>query len=1003
MKDIFREIKKDRVFQMLFALPGIVIIFSLAVIFLRKNDIKLPQLHTQPRENQYVANNILFVEEVTPNNTVALPKKIVFRFSDPVDEHTFAHYFYIRPSIPGSIHQGTADNIIEFIPDAPFEKSIIVSVKIEAGMTSKNNKVLLDDYNTGFTTELKDEEVQFVSDNFVGRVFTFPSNKPVKILARKSGNIDQINVSLYRSTQAHLLNYLVYDMKEDKYGYKNLTYVNKNIEHSPADLIAERVIDNEEDQTYNLAPGIYYIEAKVGGELVAGSSVIIVNSLGVIVRQDDKKISFSTFDLATNQSVAHGATVGLYNMDGAPHQLDVHTYYQFEASYPYALSNNVDLVIGTVNGESVFVPLKLPQSQADIQATNMDELYKVFVYTDRPIYKPNDTVKFSGIVRIDSDSQYKLAPTGKQLRVRSEFNDKDIDMTVTTDTHGGFSGEFKIPDDYEGTGWFSVSSPSEIDRYRYYTSANFEVVRYIKPKFELTTSVVKPEYIRGDTVQFAVNGKYFDGTPLKNEEVTYAIYAQNYYEVEKTVYNKNFNVTAPGGMCGGGGFGDSEYFGEPVIKETKLTLNNNGTGNVQFTLPPEITSSKTITLVAKKTDEVNNEIVSASNTVVHSSNFNIFFMPSAESYKSNEEVVAPFYAEDLNGQKAANKEFTYKFTSLVYENGNQKTEVLTSGTVTTDANGAGSVQFTAPDKATQGSTYLVVGTTDNAGNASEASKYVWIRQSDLDLKEYKYWDTGRTDQTYLNITSSKNNFKVGDRIFLKIRSPIDLDTVVSFERGRLYRPEVVRLKKGDNTYSIDVTPELSPSITVVFSFFADGEYHTEGVALNVPAMHKLLNVSMKFDKQRYNPQETANLTINTSDADGNPVPANLTLNIVDKAIFALRKSATPPVHSSMYYFRPRSTNASSSLTPVGYFEYGGRGGGGGGAGGGLGSAVDTLYWNADLATGTNGELMVQVPLKGYETTWKAMVIGSTDTTQVGQTDIEFVVAGNVLGTQTRWR
>ena len=161
----------------------------------------------------------------------------------------------------------------------------------------------------------------------------------------------------------------------------------------------------------------------------------------------------------------------------------------------------------------------------------------------------------------------------------------------------------------------------------------------------------------------------------------------------------------------------------------------------------------------------------------------------------------------------------------------------------------------------------------------------------------------------------------------------------------------------------------------------EGKYRTEGLSLNAPAMHRLLQIGLEPDKTVYSPNETAQLKLTTRDANGAPVAAQLSLGIVDKAIYALRKSATPPIHSSFYYFRPRRTNASSSLTQMG--DLGG-GGGGGGGGAGLGNAADVLYWDPNVRTDATGETTISVPFLGYQTMWKALVLGSTTRSEFGQ-------------------
>ncbi|MEO6509068.1 MAG: MG2 domain-containing protein, partial [Patescibacteria group bacterium] len=828
-----------------------------------------------------------------------------------------------------------------------------------------------------------------------GKVLSYSANEPVQIDVIKSDTLDKVNVSLYKSNKDKLLEYLIYTKQKDSNG-KEIEYgqkfINTSIAHHEKTKINTSTSEKkQEKKKYSLEPGIYYIEANYD-DAVVGSSYIIVNSIGMIARQDDKNLYLSSFDLRNNQGEPVSGNLSFYDLNNSPTLIGTQSYDGTDGTYPFSLKNNLDVIIGTINNETVFIPFKLPLSQAEILAKDLDSTYKIFIFTDRPIYQPNDTVRFSGIVRVDSDSQYKVAPN-IPIRIRMGYDlQPKINMIVTSNSAGAFSGEFTIPDKTTDT-QFLYASANTTDQASYSDSyAYFDVLSYIKPKFELKTSTNKAEILRNEKVTFNIKGNYFNTEPLKNEEVSYKLYSQNFYEVEKAVYNSNFNFNGFGGMCGGALGAFNEYFGEQIGDEKKVTLNENGEASLEFELPKKLLNSQKITLVAEKKDQ-SNTIVSATNVIIHNSNFNIFFTPSAQSYKENDEIVAPFYVEDLSGNRVTNKEFTYKFLKTTYKENSTKEEAFNIGTVETDENGIGIVKMKVPENTANQSNYLSIETIDPNNITVQTRKYIYVQDT---KQENNRWQGDSSARTYLRIVSKKNSYLVGDTVTLSINSPKEISAFVTLERGRVYHPQIIQFQKGENKLDIKVDSELSPSITVVFSFFAEGSYHTEGLSLNVPAMHKLLNVSLTANKSVYNPDENASLRIVTKDASGDPISANLTLSVIDKSIFGLRKNATVPIHSSLYYFRPRTTNATSSLTSVGFYQLGGKGGGGGG-GANPGKTIDTLYWNPNITTDSNGETSVDVPLKGIEATWKAMVIGATNNTDVGQADVEFVAKKEVLG------
>jgi uncharacterized protein YfaS (alpha-2-macroglobulin family) len=311
-----------------------------------------------------------------------------------------------------------------------------------------------------------------------------------------------------------------------------------------------------------------------------------------------------------------------------------------------------------------------------------------------------------------------------------------------------------------------------------------------------------------------------------------------------------------------------------------------------------------------------------------------------------------------------------------------------SGKVKIDENGKGVIRLVAPDTKNN-FIYLSLSVKDSSGNVTETDKGISIYRQREDKPVY-WSNENNVSQTYLRIAADSNSYKVGETMHLTIVSPKDIDVLMSPERGRSYKAKVISLSKGENKLDIPVDEEYSPSVALTFNFFADGKYYSEGISLNVPAMHKLLTVKIEKDKESYSPNSTANLTVTLTDAKGNPVVGNFSLGLVDEAIYGLRKDATPLIHSSFYYFRGRTTNASSSLTMIGSYN-GGGGRGGGGGGDNNGSPIDTVFWAPNLTTDPNGKLLVPVKLGAAKTVWRAQVIAVDNETDLGQNSIRIQV------------
>lgn len=965
--------------------------------------------YRQWQETHVGFRQVLGVVRITPNKDAVVPKDIKITFNDKIDLHVLEHNFSLSPDIVGTfkLTETKANTFVyTFTPSKPFARGVRYSIRVARGMQSTRGMILENDYYHSFETLLADNTVQFTKDGIAGKVLSYSSNNTVTVKVKNSKDIESVQANLYTSSEVELLAYLSYKpANTDSPNYypwgERGEFHTTSIPHNVKQRIRTLpVTKNGEEITFTLEDGIYYLEAIGADNNAVGATFLMVNSTGLVVRQDDRQVTVSAFDLATNLPVVDPISLRFYTTVNSPSVLRQHTLTGI-GTYEFPYEDRLDFILATKGSQTMLVPLAVPNSLADLQvSSNLDKTYKIFLYTDRPIYKPKDTLFYRGIVRTDGDGLYAIPPVGTTVYVRlsntKQNGQPPTAIQVTTDAHGVFSGNLTLPDEpYEYQSLIASTLPPE-DTTTYPRSdayASFDVISYVKPDFDITVEREKAEYLRSDSPMFTIKGNKFDGKPLADTDVSVVVYSRSYFESEKTVYNTNFNITSFGGMCGGGGW--DEYYGESIETKT-VHLDNAGTATV--TVDPKKKSdiySQTLTVVAEKTDSAKNKITGAASTIVHAADYAIFFSPSANEYKPGEEIVSPFYAETLTGEKLANKPFSYEITvenpQRYLSSGAPQDIQLQKGQVTTDALGRGIVRYQIPNAQTS-TTYTVrVYTDDPKGNLSQNRKQLWIRVPDPAQAEQNYWELQSNSQTYLKIVSDKNSFIVGDTVSLSVKSPVALDALLSLERGRIYEPKIVHLVAGDNTITIPVDASLSPSITVVFSFFAENKYRSEGLSLNVPAMHKLLNVGLTSDKSVYSPNEHALITISTTDdTTQTPVMANVSLAVVDRAIYALRKSATPPIHSTLYYFRPRRTNASSSLTAIGTYDWGGRGGGGGG--GGLGQKqVDTLYWNPGILTDGNGQATVSVPLGATSTIWRASAYASTDRTQVGQATMDFRV------------
>ncbi|MGD8604776.1 MAG: alpha-2-macroglobulin family protein, partial [Anaerolineales bacterium] len=167
----------------------------------------------------------------------------------------------------------------------------------------------------------------------------------------------------------------------------------------------------------------------------------------------------------------------------------------------------------------------------------------------------------------------------------------------------------------------------------------------------------------------------------------------------------------------------------------------------------------------------------------------------------------------------------------------------------------------------------------------------------------------------------------------------------------------------------------------------------------VPAVGKVLDISIIPEETTYEPGDQAVFDIHVSDYAGRPVQAELSLALVDEAIYALSEDLSPPLFEAFYGERPLEILERHTLHVMGYLLYdlGGMGGGGGGPmfANPRSDFPDTAVWIPTLVTNSQGDARLEITLPDNLTTWRLTARAVTLDHLVGET-IESIVTQQPL-------
>ncbi|MNS65921.1 MG2 domain protein [compost metagenome] len=143
--------------------------------------------------------------------------------------------------------------------------------------------------------------------------------------------------------------------------------------------------------------------------------------------------------------------------------------------------------------------------------------YQDFLFTDRSIYRPGQTVYFKGIsLKSSYDSKVNNIVPDKSVTVTfKDANGQLIkELSLTTNSFGSFSGSFTAPESgltgnmYIQTGEGSVY---------------FNVEEYKRPRFQVSFDTVKNNYALNDQVSIKGKAMAYAGNSISNAQVQYRV------------------------------------------------------------------------------------------------------------------------------------------------------------------------------------------------------------------------------------------------------------------------------------------------------------------------------------------------------------------------------------------------------------------------------------------------------------------------------------------------
>jgi uncharacterized protein YfaS (alpha-2-macroglobulin family) len=526
---------------------------------------------------------------------------------------------------------------------------------------------------------------------------------------------------------------------------------------------------------------------------------------------------------------------------------------------------------------------------------------RTFVITDRPVYRPENSVQFKMWIQHSKYDQPDISSfAGKifTVRLHDPKGEKILQKNYTADEFGGIAGEYALPKGATLGAYNLQIVDLDGDKIvRWYGSSNFRVEEYKKPEFEVKVEAPKEPVKLGDKVTATIEAKYYFGAPVTSAIVKYKVmresHSSRWYPASRWdwMYGNGYWWFAadhdwyPGFAEWGCRRPIPPWWGwgreQPeLVLENEVPVGPDGKVEVVIdtATAKELHGNQDhkFTIIAEVTDQSRRTIVGQGNVLISRKPFKVYTWLDKGHYRTDDTIKATFRAQTLD-QKAVQGKGELTLYQISYNAKNEPVEkAVQTWKLDTNVEGEAIQQIKA---AKHGQFRLSYKLTDAKQNTIEGGYMFLVRGEGFDSTGFRFND--------IELITDKKEYNPGDKVKLAVNVNKNNGTVLLFARptnGVYLTPKILRLKGKSIEEEITVVQRDMPNFYVEALTIADGRVHTETRELVVPPEKRVVNVEVAPNQQEYKPGQQATIKLKLTDIHGKPFVGSTVVSVYDKSV-----------------------------------------------------------------------------------------------------------------------
>jgi uncharacterized protein YfaS (alpha-2-macroglobulin family) len=665
-----------------------------------------------------------------------------------------------------------------------------------------------------------------------------------------------------------------------------------------------------------LPVGAYLFEARSGS--LSSRDAVLISDASIVLKSSAKQALVYFCNAQTGAPIAN-AQVALWESYYTNEKWHWRKQLQTtnkDGLAPFAMkntSNSHNLFASAVSGD------RQAFSNGYANSYNRDDqAWRIYAFTDRPAYRPKETVQWKFIARRVAGGVYS---TPANQVVEYQINNPQ----------GAKVSEGKATLNAFGTAWNSLDLAAELplgeyqvqfwDQGRANSIGNatlFRLEEYKLPEFKVAVKTPeengrKKSFRLGEKVEVNIQADYYFGGPVSNASVEVVVYQNPFYHYwyPRHDYSWYYDDIEQQGRYYYGGQGQT-------IKRETIKTDATGKATITFDTPREnYNQDFQYRVEARVTDASRREIIASDTVRVTRQRYYVYPRPERNIYRPKDKVTVDLRALDANEQPVVT-EGTVKVTrDYWYEiwldptgrevkgeelrilreksfppspakgqkgwqlkfRGYQHDDILTQ-TVKTDAEGAAQLNF-IPER----DGYYRIAWESSQGTAKRgrflppvtAETTVFVATNAT--TELGYRPGG------VEIVVDKDTFRAGQTAPVMISVPTnDRYVLFSVEGEDLYNYQLVHVTGTAKLIELPIEEKHVPNIFLSAAMVSELQMFVDTKQVIVPPVQQFLSVDVKADREQYQPREEGSFSITTRDANGQAVAAEIALGLFDESV-----------------------------------------------------------------------------------------------------------------------